>query len=255
MEIKIIYTMLFFVLGTIMGSFYNVVGYRLPKGMSLIKPDSHCPNCNHKLNFMELIPVVSYIIQWGKCKHCRKKIAIFYPIFEFLTGVLFAVSYLIFGLSNELLVALTFVSTILVVIISDLKYLIIPDEVLLFSGVMLIIERLIGKAELFPLVLDVLIPFVFLLLIKLIGDFMFKKESLGGGDIKLMVIFGIVIGWENCILVVVLGSIIALPISLIVLMLKKTNIIPFGPFLSMAALIIYYGIIDYVPVLNWLINR
>lgn len=255
MEIKIIYTLFFFVLGTIMGSFYNVVGYRLPKGMSLVKPDSHCPNCNHKLSFMELIPVVSYIIQWGKCKNCKKKISIFYPVFELLTGVLFAVSYLVFGLSNELLVALTFVSTILVVIISDLKYLIIPDEVLLFSGVMLIIERLIGKVELLSLMLDALIPFAILLLIKLMGDFMFKKESLGGGDIKLMIIFGIVIGWENCILLVVLGSIIALPISLIVLIIKKTNIIPFGPFLSIAALIIYYGAIDYVPILNWLISR
>lgn len=83
MEITSLYILIFFILGTVMGSFYNVVGYRLPEGKSLVYPPSYCPHCQKRLGFFELIPIVSYIIQLGKCRHCHKKIAIFYPIFEF----------------------------------------------------------------------------------------------------------------------------------------------------------------------------
>lgn len=254
MTIELFYTIIFFVFGTIMGSFYNVVGYRLPNGMSLVTPASHCPNCNKMLKPLELIPIISYLLQGGKCKHCHKKIAIFYPIFEFITGSLFALSYLKFGLTSELIVAITFSSSLLVVAISDIKYMIIPDEVLLFSGVILIIERLFYGSDFLFLLLDAVIPFVVLILLKLLGDTIFKKESLGGGDIKLMVIFGLVIGWQACIVAIVLASFIALPISLIILYIKKTNVIPFGPFLSLAALIIYYFSIDYMSVINVFIN-
>lgn len=254
MTIEVLYIMLFFILGTIMGSFYNVVAYRLPKGMSLIKPASHCPNCNKRLGAMELIPVFSYILQLGKCKHCKKKIPIFYPVFECLTGIMFAISYLVFGLSLDLALALIFSSTILIVIISDIKYMIIPDEVLIVSGILIIIIRLIMGIRIEVLLMNALISFMMLLMIKLIGDFIFKKESLGGGDIKLMAVIGLVIGWQNCIFVIALSSFIALPISLIILAVKRTNIIPFGPFLSLAALILYYFAIDYSSIVNWLIK-
>jgi leader peptidase (prepilin peptidase)/N-methyltransferase len=254
MSIEVLYIMMFFILGTVMGSFYNVVGYRLPNGMSLVTPPSHCPNCNHRLGGLELIPIVSYIIQLGKCKHCKQKIAIFYPIFEFLTGVLFVIAYLVFGLTGELLVALTFSSTLLIVMISDIKYMIISDEVLLFSGIMLVIERLMMRYDIITLLSDALLPFILLLLLKLFGDFLFKKESLGGGDIKLMVIFGLALGWQMCVFVILLAAIIALPISLLILAIKKTNVIPFGPFLSIAALVVYYLQIDYSSVIDLLIN-
>jgi leader peptidase (prepilin peptidase)/N-methyltransferase len=237
-----------------MGSFYNVVGYRLPNGMSLVKPASHCPNCNHKLGPMELIPIVSYIIQLGKCKNCHQKIAIFYPIFEFLTGILFAISYLVFGFSNELLVALTFSSTLLIVILTDIKYMIICDELLIFSGIMLTILRLLMNYDITTLLLDISLPFVFLLIVKLFGDFVFKQESLGGGDIKLMTIIGIALGWQTTIISVALAAFLALPISLLILIFKKTNIIAFGPFLSIAALIMYYMTINYMTIYNILIN-
>ena len=104
-----------FIIGTIFGSFYNVVGYRIPKGESIVYPPSHCTNCNHKLTFFELIPVLSYIFQKGKCKHCHQKISLFYPIFETLTGVLFVLSYISYGLTPELIIALTFVSLMIII--------------------------------------------------------------------------------------------------------------------------------------------
>ena len=97
MDINVLNSICIFILGLVFGSFYNVVGYRLPNNMSIAFPASHCPNCNHKLKFYELIPVLSYIFLKGKCSSCKKRISIFYPFFELLTAILFTISYLIFG--------------------------------------------------------------------------------------------------------------------------------------------------------------
>ncbi len=247
MEEVILIGIMFFVFGTVFGSFFNVVGYRLPNELSIVKPPSRCPNCNHRLTVIELIPIISYIIQKGKCKKCGKKIQMFYPIFEFISGLMFLLSYLVFGLTPHLVISLIFVSTLIIIIISDIKYMIIPDEVIIFSGVALFISRLIifGFNNIHVLVFDVTIPFIFLLLIKLLGDKIFKKESMGGGDIKLMIIFGLVIGWEMAVFSIFLASFIAFPISLFAFFKENKNILPFGPYLSIAALIIYFFQIDF----------
>ena len=135
---QIYYIIVTFIFGTVLGSFYNVVGYRLPKGESLVSPPSHCTNCGHRLTPIELIPILSYLIQGRKCKNCKQKISAFYAIFEFLTGLLFVISYLIFGFSIDFVIAITFISMLLIVIISDYQTMIIPDEVLIFSTILLI---------------------------------------------------------------------------------------------------------------------
>ena len=124
----------FFIIGMFLGSFYNVVASRLPKGESIIYPSSHCPNCNHKLGILELIPLFSYLIQGGKCSKCKQKISIFYPISEVMCGLLFVFCYLSFGFSYELIIALTFVSMLIIVILSDYYYMIIEDSVLTLKG-------------------------------------------------------------------------------------------------------------------------
>ena len=83
-----------FIIGTIFGSFYNVVGYRITKGESIVSPPSHCPNCNHKLGFLDLIPIFSYIFSKGKCRYCKEKIKPFYLVFELITGLLFLLAYI-----------------------------------------------------------------------------------------------------------------------------------------------------------------
>lgn len=249
---EIYYAITFLMLGTILGSFYNVVGYRLPKGESILFPASHCPNCNHQLGPLELIPIFSFFLQRGKCKKCGLKISWFYPIFEFSTGILFATAYLIFGMSLEFLIAITFISMILIVIISDYQYMIIPDEVLIFSVILLSIEIffLSGINGMEKALINGTIAFTTMFMLKKLGDFLFKKESMGGGDIKLLFIFGLVLGWEMAIMAIFLGSFIGLPISLIILYKKKSNIVPFGPFLSVGALIILLTRMDF----NWVLN-
>ncbi|MEG2351485.1 MAG: prepilin peptidase [Bacilli bacterium] len=235
-----------FIFGLIFGSFYNVVGYRVPNNLSIMFPPSHCPNCDHKLKFYELIPVFSFIFLRGKCKSCKNKISFCYPIFELITGFLFLVSYLVFGLSMEFVIAITFISILIIITISDIKYFIIPDEVLIVGLILLVIEFIINAYITdASLVNELLIPllkgsasFSMLYLFKVMGDFLFKKESMGGGDIKLLFLIGFVLGFSSSILVIFIASFIALPLSIIMLIRKNTNVIPFGPYLSLAAVII-----------------
>ena len=248
------YLVVFFVFGLVFGSFFNVVGYRLPKKMSLISPSSHCPKCEHKLTPIELIPVFSWVFQGAKCKNCKDKIPVFYPVFETFTGVVFALIYLSFGLSLDTLIALVFASMILILIISDLLYMIIPDELLIFCGVIIFVLKVVslGFGSIFTLLIDMLIPFIFMLLIKLIGDFIFKRESLGGGDIKLMLVFGLVLGWEISLFTIVVASFLALPVALINLIKNKEHVLPLGPFLGLAALICLISKIELNTILTFL---
>ena len=241
-----------FILGTVFGSFYNVVGYRVPKGQSLLYPSSHCTKCNHKLKAFELIPILSFVFLKGRCHKCKTKISAFYPIFEFLTGVSFAISYVVFGWSLECVYSITFLSMLIIVIISDYQTMIIPDEVLIFFSILLIfIKYFTSSINVLGISLvHSICSFVFMLLIKLLGDFLFKKESMGGGDIKLLAIFGFVLGFPLSIVSVFLSAFIALPISLVILKIKKNHEIPFGPFLSIAAIIIFLSQID----LNFIIE-
>lgn len=253
---EVYFTILLFIFGTILGSFYNVVGYRLPRGESIAFPPSHCTKCNHRLSALELIPIFSFLFQKGKCKNCKAKISWFYTIFEFITGLMFAISYLVFGLSMDLVIAITFISMLLIVIISDYQTMIIPDELLIFTGILLIIEIFIksGLNIMLSSLLNGIIMFAIMFIIKLIGDFMFKKESMGGGDIKLMFIYGLVLGWPTSCVSICLASFIGLPISLVLLKKNNNHEIPFGPFLAIAAIILMLCKIDINTIINLLTN-
>ncbi len=245
---------IFFIIGTVFGSFYNVVGYRIPKGESILYPSSHCPKCNHVLKPLELIPILSFLFLGGKCKKCGKKISWFYPIFEFISGILFALCFVVFGYSLECLFYIVFISMLLIIIISDYQTMIIPDSVLIVSfGVLIIVKFFMSSIEVVGVsLLSGVGAFIFMLLLKLFGDFLFKKESMGGGDIKLMAIYGFVLGFPMSITSVFLAAIIGLPISLILLKSKKNHEIPFGPFLAISAIIIVLLKIDFNEIINLL---
>lgn len=245
---------MFFIIGTVFGSFYNVVGYRIPKGESILYPSSHCPKCNHKLKPMELIPILSFLFLGGKCKNCGEKISWFYPIFEFASGILFALCFVVFGYSLECLFYIVFISMLLIIIISDYQTMIIPDSVLIVSlGILIIIKFFMSSIEVVGMSLLAGVgAFIFMLLLKLFGDFLFKKESMGGGDIKLMAIYGFVLGFPMSIVSVFLAAIIGLPISLLVLKSKKNHEIPFGPFLAISAIVIVLLKVDFNKIIDLL---
>lgn len=231
----------FFVLGTVFGSFFGVVGTRLSEGKSIVKPRSHCDHCGHVLKWYELIPIVSYIIQKGKCTNCKKSLSIFYPIVEIISGFLFSLSYFLFGLSYELGISLLIVSFLTIVIVSDLTYLIIPDEVTLFFSIALIIYKFIflGFKDVIFSILSGMLLFSVMYTIMIVGNKILKKETLGGADIKLMFFVGLVLTPSLGVFSIFLSSFIALPISLVSLIKSKNNVIPFGPFILMSLFLIF----------------
>lgn len=251
---SILYLIIFFLLGLFMGSFYTVVGLRLPKHENCISERSHCDSCKHTLSLLDMIPIFSYVFLKGKCRYCNKKIDKLSTYMELFTGILFALSYYVFGFSYELLIALGIVSMLIIISVSDLTYYIIPDEVLIFFiGYYLIIFALSkGVIPTFVNILSGLIMFCIMYTIMLLGNFLFKKESLGGGDIKLMFVIGLVVSPLLGLFVIFFGSLLALPVSLLILWRKKTKLIPFGPFLLIAFLFIYFTRLDTKMILDFL---
>jgi len=251
-----LYLIIFFIFGSVMGSFYHALATRLSNGLSIVKPASHCEKCKHELKWYELIPVISYLIQGGKCKNCKTKLPVSYLLMEVCTGILFAVCYHVFDTPLEITISLIFVSSLIIVIISDIEYMIILDEVLIFAITSIILLNIIdvGLYETSIKVLSGAGAFATMLLIKKLGDLMFKQESLGGGDIKLMFLIGLVIGYEMSICNIFLATFIAFPIALFLLISKKDNMIPFGPFLGMAAIILYIWGINFTDIINFIIT-
>ena len=236
----LLYTFFFFVLGLVFGSFYNVVGYRLPFGKSLITPGSECPKCHHRLKWYELIPVISFLIQRGKCTLCGEKISKFYPLMELLTGLLFALSFYLFGFSYDLLLLLAIASLFVIVIVSDVNFLMIPDEVTIVGSILIIFINILnlGLKDAILMFGSGVFLFLVMFLIMKLGNKLLKKESLGGADIKLMFLVGLVLNPIEGMFCIFLSSLLALPISLILLWKNKDNVIPYGPFILLALLLI-----------------
>lgn len=245
------YAVITFIFGLVLGSFYTVVGERMPEGKSIITPPSHCPNCGHVLKFYELIPVFSFIFLRGKCSKCKSKIPVLSTLIELLTGILFLISFLVFGISIKFFIALVFISMLMIIIVSDIRYMLIDDEILIIASILIFILSIFEygiKVALFN-VLYGIICFIVMFLIKILGDFIFKKESMGGGDIKLMFVFGLTMGIPLSIASIFLASFIGLPISLIMLKNNSSHELPFGPYLSIAAIILFLSQIDIVNIL------
>lgn len=251
---NILYLIIFFILGLFMGSFFTVVGLRLPRHENFLTNRSYCDSCKHELSFLDMVPVFSFLFLKGKCRYCKKKIDSLSTYMELFTGILFALSFYVFGFSYELFIALGIVSMLIIISVSDLSYYIIPDELIIFfSGYFLIVFALSnGVMNTFVNILSGAIMFCIMYTIMLIGNFLFKKESLGGGDIKLMFVVGLVLSPLLGLFVIFFGSMFALPISFLILRRKNTKLIPFGPFLLIAFLFIYFTKLDTNMILSFL---
>ncbi len=242
-----------FIMGTIFASFYTVVGMRLPNGKSIISPRSHCESCNRILKWYELIPIISFFITSGRCRACNAKISLIYPLIELLGGILFVLSYLIFGFTYNTLIMLIISSLLIIIFVSDFKYFVILDSPLLISSILIFIIRYLdlGLKNTLIYVLCGFSMFVTMYLIKLLGDRLFKRESLGGGDIKLSFVMGLVLGFRLGIFSLIIASFLALPYAFYLIYSKKAdNEMPFGPFLISALLIVFMFISYFQDFIN-----
>lgn len=247
------YLFVMFIFGLCMGSFFLVVGTRLSEEKSIIKPNSHCTHCKKILKPKDLIPIFSYLLNRGKCRYCHTKIGAIYPMVEIMTGVLFVFTYVIFpAYGLNLIIGLILASLVIIISISDFKYLIIPDEVLITAAILIIIIRIIfsGLVATLPYMLAGILAFLTMLTIKFLGDFFFKQESMGGADIKLLGVVGLALGLLPSLFVIFLGSFFALPIAIIILIKRKEHILPYGPFLAIATWILWL----YMPQFERLVD-
>ncbi len=229
-------------LGLAIGSFLNVLIYRIPQKKTIIFARSACPNCRMPIPFYHNIPVLSYMILLGKCKICRHPISARYPLVELLTAGFFLLFYYLDGFSIMLAVHCFLSASLIVIFFIDLDHQIIPD-VITYPGMV------IGLASAFfvpPGIIDAVIGFfvggLSLLGVAYLGEWLFKKEAMGGGDIKMAAMMGAFVGWQKILLIFFGGAVIGMIVSIVWMGVSKkirsSRVIPFGPFLAMAAIMV-----------------
>ena len=216
------------------------MGYRIPNKIKTTYPSSFCSTCKKSLKWYMNIPIISYIFLKGKCAYCKKKIGVIYFLCELFGAGMFLTSYILFGFTEKFFLMIILTCALIVTIVSDFLYYYISDRVLVMSYMSIIVVYLTFRTydELFGYIFASVIIFLVMIGIKLIGNQLFKKESLGDGDIKLMAVLGLALGLLNSFVSLFVSSCIALVYSLIVLSKNKEGIIPFGPFLIMGAIIV-----------------
>jgi len=235
---NIFITLYIFLTGIILGSFYNVLGIRIIKKESLLTR-SHCMNCKHKLEIIDLIPILNYFINKGKCRYCHKPYSIKYSLFELLTGVIFALLYLKLGLTVEFFAAIIFFSYMIVITIADIEYKEIPFSLTIITYLALLIFYAFTNTNILNSFLNSLYAFGMMFALKLIGDKVFKREALGGGDVKTFAVIGLFLSFNSSIMTLYLASFIGLIYGLIITKAKKGMEFYFMPAIFIASFIVY----------------
>jgi leader peptidase (prepilin peptidase)/N-methyltransferase len=247
-----------FIMGITFGSFFNVCIFRIPEKKSIVNPPSHCYNCNTRLKAIDLVPVLSWTLLKGKCRYCGKKISSRYALVELLTGVLFVLIYNEYGYNVITLYYLVLISLLIIITFIDIDHYIIPNELIIFGCIFALIFNIFGKGIGIKesLIGAVICGGGMLLLIYLI-ELVVKKDVMGGGDIKLFTMTGLFLGIKGGLLTILLsiyaGAIYGV-FNIVNSKIKKKkydSMIPYGPFISVGALII---VLCGTNIINWYIN-
>lgn len=224
------------VFGLILGSFLNVCIHRIPLGKSIVYPPSSCPGCHSAIRFYDNIPLVSYIVLLGRCRSCRSRISLRYPVVELTTGLLSAALFLRYGLSLYYFLLLVFCASLLVIAFIDIDYKIIPDVlslpgVLVGFGVSLLPMTPVSVLE---SAIGILLGGGSLYVVGMLYQWIRKQEGMGGGDVKLLAMIGAWMGWNSLPMIILLSSFAGTLIGGGCLLLSRRRLseaIPFGPFL------------------------
>jgi len=238
--------------GAMVGSFLNVCIARLPKEESIVWPGSHCPLCRKPIKFYDNIPLVSYLLLKGKCRQCRGSISLQYPLVEGITALSSLLLIIKFGPSLSYLIYFAFVAALIVITVIDLYHQIIPDVISLPGiGVGLLASLIIPQITFLNSLIGILLGGGSLFLVATVYRWLFKREGMGGGDVKLLAMIGAFLGWKAVILTILLSSLIGSITGIIIMVSKGKDFkyaIPFGPFLSLGAVIaLFYG----PSLINW----
>lgn len=229
------------IFGATVGSFLNVCIFRLPKEESIIWPGSHCPLCRKPIKFYDNIPLVSYLLLRGRCRYCHSLISIQYPLIEGITALGSLILFMKFGPSLSYLFYFSFVAALIVITVIDLYHQIIPDVISLPGiGAGLLASLIIPQITFLNSLFGILLGGGSLFLVATLYQWFFKREGMGGGDVKLLAMIGAFLGWKAVILTILLSSLIGSITGIIIMVSKGKDFkyaIPFGPFLSLGAVI------------------
>lgn len=230
-----------FLFGLIFGSFFNVCIVRLPKDESVVSKRSHCPKCKDAFPWYLNIPILSYLWLRGRCRKCKERISIEYPLVELLTGFLFLWLFYRYGISVHFLAYAIYLSALLVITVIDIHHQIIPNEISLPGIVVGFIMALVtGDILWWQSLLGVFFGGGLFFLIAFLYEKLAGREGLGGGDVKLLAMIGAWQGWQSILLVVVLSSFVGSVVGITMMVIQRKNLkfaIPFGPFLALGAVI------------------
>ncbi|PAT02345.1 hypothetical protein CI105_03110 [Candidatus Izimaplasma bacterium ZiA1] len=238
-----------FIFGTIFTSFFVLLGTRVPM-KETIMGRSHCDNCKSELTLLEVIPLLGYLVNFGKCKSCKNKISLVYPLIEVLSGLLYVFFFYKYGQDMlEYIVIAVLIATMTIITVSDIYYKIVPDIILVVVFPIMFILRILSPIEFwYDGIIGGVLGFSIMYLFAWYGKKRYKTEALGGGDIKLYLIIGLFLGYKVLFLSLFFAAIIALIYAKI---LKKEGYLPFVPFIYIGTLISYtYG----NTIIEWYLN-
>jgi len=229
-----------FILGTILGSFSNVLIFRLPRKESVLRPLSRCPHCGTPIAPWDNIPLVSFLLLRGRCRSCGAPISWRYPLVEGLSGVLYALLFARYGWHASFFLYAGFASALVVVAAVDLKHYIIPHAIT-YPGIAV---GLVGSALVLPVPLvsaaiGAAIGIGFLYVVALASLVLLRREGMGGGDIALAGMIGAFLGWQALVVAMMVALVAGSVVGVVLIALRKRgrrDMVPFGPFLAFGAL-------------------
>jgi leader peptidase (prepilin peptidase)/N-methyltransferase len=235
--------------GAAIGSFLNVCIYRLPRGLSLLAPSSSCPHCGAKIAWRDNIPLLSFWLLRARCRHCKEVISFRYFFVELVSALGWLALWLTYGLSGYFFTSGIFLSLLFVVILTDGETGLIPDAVTI-PGMIAGLAASVLDPALFRETIwyrgllssgtGLLAGGVLLWLAGFLGRLVFKKDSMGGGDIKLLAMIGSFIGWQKVLLTFFTAPFLALPFALYARFARREATLPYGPFLALAAALQFF---------------
>lgn len=239
-------TVIFTLAGAAVGSFLNVCILRIPRGLSIVSPPSHCPKCNHPIRIYDNIPVIGYLLLRGKCRDCKEKISVRYPLIEILTAIIACLLFRKFGLTTAYLSVFVFTCTLIVITFVDFDHQIIP-HVITLSGIPLFAFLSVAFMG-FTLVdsfLGIMVGAGVLYFVAIYYEALTGREGMGGGDVNLLAMLGAFLGWRSLLPILLISSFVGAIVGLGFILWKGKDMryaVPFGPFLCFAALLyLFYG--------------
>ncbi len=228
--------------GLCIGSFLNVVIYRVPRDKKFWAGRSVCPSCDNQLKWYHNVPVLSWLFLRGKCGFCGERISFRYPLVELINAAAYLYFFWELGLTFEFAVFAFLSSALLTIFYIDLDFQIIPDMITIPGAALgLAVSFLPGGIGIVPSLIGFLVGGGSLFLVAELGERLFKKEAMGGGDIKMAAMLGAFLGWQKVLFVFLSSAVIGLAVSMVVMIfsakLRESRMIPFGPFIALAAMV------------------